>query len=318
MTNSTIRLGPLGLKGIVGVMSCAIGLVVVYFGFGVGTESPKKEALASVSPAVLDQRQKPIRAMNVALGNMVFLAQDLGFSVRNAKDGVTDASKISARIESQLQGIRELYRQEVANNPTLAGGMILQFNVAPSGEISQVRELSSRLNDSDFKRAILAEVSSWSFADIVDDNLTVACPLLFVHEGMDITTLVRWEKFLGNFGDKAAMGRSAANSAPTQQAKATESSGTAAGAIKTASVTPEKKGPTAGAAKENKEFQIKYPTALRKYPNFTSDSLTTFTTGTKISVLNKQGDWLEVRSTDDGPTGFIRKEFIVPVEVARK
>ena len=317
MTNSTIRLGPLGLKGIVGVMSCAIGLVVVYFGFGVGTESPKREASASVSPAALDQRQKPIRAMNVALGNMVFLAQDLGFSVRNAKDSVADASKISARIESQLLGIRELYRQEVANNPTLAGGMILQFNVAPSGEISQVQELSSRLNDSDFKRAILAEVSRWSFADIVDDNLTVACPLLFVHEGMDITTLVQWEKFLGNFGDKAAMSRPAANLAPTQQAKATESPATAAGATKTALLTSEKKGPTAG-AKEAKEFQIKYPTALRKYPNFTSDSLVTFTTGTKVSVLNKQGDWLEVRSTNGGPTGFIRKEFVVPVEVAHK
>jgi Bacterial SH3 domain len=316
--NSTIRLGPLGLKGIVGVVSCAIGLVVVYFGFGVGTESSKKEASASVSPAALDQRQKPIRAMNIALGNMVFLAQDLGFSVRNAKDSVADANKISARIESQLQGIRALYRQEVAKNPTLAGGMILQFNIAPSGEISQVRELSSRLNDSDFKRAILAEVSMWSFAEIVDDNLTVACPLLFVHEGMDITTLVRWEKFLGNFGDKAAMGRPTANPAPTQQAKATESPATAAGATKTASVNPEKKGPTAGAAKEAKEFQIKYPTALRKYPNFNSDSLVTFTTGTKVSVLDKQGEWLEVRSTNNGPTGFIRKEFIVPVEVTRE
>jgi hypothetical protein len=318
MKNSTIRLGPLGLKGIIGVVSCAIGLVVVFFGFGVGTESPKKEASASVNPATLDQRQKPIRAMNLALGNMVFLAQDLGFSVRNAKDSVADASKIAARIESQLQGIRELYRQEVANNPTLAGEMILQFNVAPSGEISQVRELSSRLNDSDFKRAILAEVSRWSFADIVDDNLTVACPLLFVHEGMDITTLVRWEKFLGNLGDKAAMVRSSANPAPMQQVKVTESPAAAAGATKTASVTPDKREPTAGAAKEPKEFQIKYPTALRKYPNFSSDSLITFTTGTKVSVLSKQGDWLEVRSTNNGPTGFIRKEFIVPVEVARK
>jgi hypothetical protein len=35
-------------------------------------------------------------------------------------------------------------------------------------------------------------------------------------------------------------------------------------------------------------------------------------------VLNKQGDWLEVRSTNNGPTGFIRKEFVVPVDVARK
>jgi hypothetical protein len=35
-------------------------------------------------------------------------------------------------------------------------------------------------------------------------------------------------------------------------------------------------------------------------------------------VLNKQGEWLEVRSTNNGPTGFIRKEFIVPVEVKRE
>src|SRR5919106_2238822 len=210
MLNSTIRVGPLGLKGIVGVVSCVIGLVIVYFGFGVGTESPKKEASASAKPAAIEQRQRPVRAMNLALGNMVFLAHDLGLTVRNA-DGATDATKIAVRIENQLQGIRELYRQEVVNNPTLAGSMTLQFNVTPSGEVSQVREMSSRLNDSDFKRTILAEVSKWSFAELVDENLTVACPLLFVHEGMDITTLVRWEKSLGNLGEKAVMPRSTAS-----------------------------------------------------------------------------------------------------------
>jgi hypothetical protein len=311
MTNTTMGARRIGLKGIFGVASCLIGVVVVYFGFGVGTESPKKEASASANPVAAERRQRPIHAMNVALGNMVFLAHDLGFSVRNAKDSAVEASRIAGRIESQLQEVREQYRQEVVKNPTLTGSMTLQFSIAPSGEVSQVRELSSRLNDSAFKKAISAEVSTWSFAEIVDENLTVTCPLLFVNEGMDITTLVRWEKSLSNSGDKPVLAR--APSVPTQQAKVSETAAT----TKTASAV-EKKTPAAGSTPIGKVLQIKYPSTLRRYPNFSSDSVATFTIGTKLMVVGKQGEWLEVQSANNGPRGFIRQEFVVPVEVARK
>ena len=201
MIKRLTRTWPLGLKGIVGIFASVVGLGIVYFGLGVGTEWPKKEASALVNPTSLARQQKPVRAMNVALGDMVFLAQDLGFSVVNAKDGAIEPNKIAARIESQLQGIREIYRQESAKSSSLVGAVILQFNITPSGEVTQVKELSSRLNDAEFKRAILAETSKWSFAEIVSENLMVTCPLLFVDEGMDITTLIRWEKSLGNFAD---------------------------------------------------------------------------------------------------------------------
>ena len=311
MTNTTMGVRRIGLKGIVGVLSCLIGLVVVYFGFGVGTESPKKDASASANPAAMARRQKPVHAMNVALGNMVFLAHDLGFSVGNAKDSA-EANRIAGRIESQLSQVREQYRQEVVQNPTLAGTLTLQFNIAPSGEVSQVRELSSRLNDGDFKKAISAEVAKWSFAEMVDENLIVTCPLLFVHEGMDITTLVQWEKSLSNSGDNPALGR--APGIPTQQAKLTEAAATA----KTASAGSEKKALAAGATSVGREFQIKYPSTLRVHPNFSSPSLATFTIGTKLMVVGKQGEWLEVQSANNGPRGFIRQEFVVPVDIARK
>jgi hypothetical protein len=35
-------------------------------------------------------------------------------------------------------------------------------------------------------------------------------------------------------------------------------------------------------------------------------------------VVGKQGEWLEVQSANNGPRGFIRQEFLVPVEVSRK
>jgi hypothetical protein len=300
---------PVGFKGIVGIASCMIGLSVVYFGYGIGTESPQKDAAAETRPSAQNHSKKPVRAMNLALGNMVFFAQELGFTVTPAKEGLVDSSKIAARIESQLNGIRQLYRQEVAKTPRLAGGLVLQFNIAPSGEVSQVRELSSRLSDGEFRKAVAAEASTWSFAEIVTENLQVTCPLLFVHEGMDITTVVHWERALTESSEKPGLARAAGNVAPNQPVKTAQAA------------APGTAGPAAhhAAAKTDvKEFQIKYATALRKNPDFSAPTLTTFTMGTKVTVLGRQSDWLEVRSIPNGATGFIRKEFVTPIEVARQ
>lgn len=303
----------LGMKGIVGIIA-VIGLAIVYFGPGVGTESPKKEASARANPLTADQPLKPVRAMNLALGNMVFLAQDLGFSAASVKGGAVDPSKIAARIEGQLQGVREIYRQEATKNSSLVGAVIVQLHITPAGEVAQIKELSSRLNDIEFKKAILNETSKWSFAEIVNESIVVTCPLLFVHEGMDITTLVRWEKSLSNFEDKSPRLAGSGLSAP--QAKPTAAN---IPAVNVASDTsPEKIKPINPAKPETKEFQIKYATLLRKDPNFMAPSLTSLTIGTKVTLLGKQGDWLEVRANQTGPNGFIRKEFVTPVQVVRK
>ena len=300
---------PVGFKEIVGIAGCMIGLSVIYFGYGIGTESPKKDAAAEARPSAQNQTKKPVRAMNLALGHMVFFAHDLGFTVRSAKEGFVDSSKIAARIESQLNGIRQLYREEVAKTPALAGGLVLQFNIAPSGEVSQVRELSSRLGDGEFRKAVAAEAATWSFAEIVTENLQVTCPLLFVHEGMDITTVVHWERALTESSEKPGLARPAGNVTPNQPVKTAQ----AAAPVKIAPAAQR-----AAAKPDIKEFQIKYATLLRKHPNFMAPSLLTFTIGTKVTVLGHQGDWLEVRSMPDGPAGFIRKEFVTPIEVARQ
>lgn len=292
------------MKGVVGILGCIVGLGVIYFGFGIGTESPKKDAVAGPSRAAATDPSKPVRAMNLALGNMVFFSQDLGFSVRNTKDEAVNPAKIVTRIEGQLQGMRELFRGEIARNPSLAGTVTLQFNIAPSGEVSQMREVASRINDSDFKKAVIAEGVKWSFAETVAEPVSVTCPLLFVHQGMDITTLVQWEKFVSQTGEKPAPARVAAGTAPATPVAAKSAPAPA----KVESV----------AKSETKVFQIKYATSLRKEPNFSAASLVTFTIGTRVTALGKQGDWLQVRSTDNGPTGFIRKEFVTPVDVAHK
>jgi hypothetical protein len=300
------------MKTIIGLIFCLVILGAAYFGFGTGNQSPKKEAIASVRAAA--PAQKPAQAMNMALGDMVFLAQDLGFSIRSDKDFPPESGKIMLRLESHLQRVRELYRQETAKNPNLIGSVMLQFNISPSGEVSQIKELSSRLNDVDFKNVVIAEVSKWSFADVVSENLTVTCPLLFVREGMDITTLVLWEKSLASLGDNTAQSRqTAAIGTAKPQAKAL-----VAIAPAPAAVVNTKSSAQSGIKADPSELQIKYPTLLRKDPNFSSNSLTTFTIGTKVTLVKRHGDWLEVRAGNAGPTGFIRKEFVKPIEVAQQ
>lgn len=290
-----------GIRGTVGIIGCVIGLAVVYFGYGIGRGSFKKDAAVETVPGETRLvRKRPVRAMNLALGNMVYFARDLGYLAKTSKGEPADMGKIAARIESALKEVRELYRQEIAKNPALAGSLTLTFNVDSSGEVTQVRELTSRFQDSGFKNAVVAEVSKWSFADIVTENLKVVCPLLFVQEGMDITTLVDWEKSLDSQLAKPSLVRTGVemNQIPaTTLAKTT--------------VAPSAK-PT------GREFQIKYATSLRREPNFSATTLTTFTIGTKVTVLGKQGDWLEVRATDNGPVGFIRKEFVAPIDVAHQ
>jgi hypothetical protein len=303
---------PLGMKGSAGIAACVIGLGVVYFSYGIGTESPEKDASVEVKLAAQNGK-KPVRAMNMALGDMVFFARDLGFVVKSAKEGDVDSSKVAARIESQLNDIRQLYRDEVAKNPALAGSLVLQFNIGSRGDVSQTREVSSRISDAEFRKVVVARASKWSFAEVVEENLQVICTLLFVHEGMDITTLVQWEKALAQSNERSGLAR-AGRGMPSQPTKAAQVAAPAPVTPASATSAVQRV-----AAKTNaKEFQIKYATSLRRNPNFSAPSLTTFTIGTRVTVLDRQGDWLEVRPMPNGPTGFIRKEFVTPIEVARQ
>jgi len=304
------RAARLSFKIVVALSSCAFGLGLILYAFGAGLQSSKPEPAAGSNPSAEAPRKKPARAWNMALGDVVIVAQELGFSISPPKTGSVEPSKVIARIDSQLQTLRELYRQEGEKNPGLMGNISLQLNVNASGDVTQVKELSSRITDGEFRKTVLAEVSHWSFADLISESVTINCPLLFIREGMDITTLVQWEKSLTQLEDKPTPIRGANQNRSVQQAKTVEAPRVTQALTKTAAAASARPTPSL--------YQIKYATSLRAEPNFTSASLARFTVGTKVSLLNNRGDWLEVQATDSGYSGYIRKEFVTPVEVARR
>jgi hypothetical protein len=294
-----------GYRGLIGVVVGVglLGLGGIFYRFGIGTETSKKPPAAPVD----NYAQKPVRAMNMALGPMVFLARELDFTVKTAKGDKLDDSRIATRVESQLLGLRDLYRQEIAKNTKLVGSLILQFSVNPAGEVIQIKEVSGRINDAEFKNTVAAETGRWTFPGLVTEPVTVQCPLLFVQEGMDITTLVHWESLLTGVAEKKVTATVATKPESTQPAKAITPI-----APPTAIAKPAPAAMKVG----DEEVRIKYATLLRKEPNFSAPVLATFTIGTKVTVIHRGHDWLEVKSHHSGPSGYIRKEFAIPVDVA--
>ncbi|MBI1997755.1 MAG: AgmX/PglI C-terminal domain-containing protein [Deltaproteobacteria bacterium] len=262
-------------------------------------------------------RKKPARVWNIALGNVVVVAPELGLSLKPAKDPAPEQSKVVARIESQLQSLRELYRHESEKNPGLMGSMTLQFMVEPSGEVTKVKEVSSRLSNSDFKKAVISAVSQWSFREVVANGATIHCPLLFVREGMDITTLVQWEKSFGQNGDGGTGAYGHTHAAPVKESKITENNRQSESATKT-KITGAEKASRVSAAKPSAIHQLMFATSLRKQPNFSSPAVTRLAVGTKVSLIDTRGDWLEVREEGTRQSGFIRREFISSPTSAHK
>jgi hypothetical protein len=294
----------------IALAGCAFGLGLIIFGLGAGSSSKER-----VTSAVKEESSRKLPTWNIALGDLVILARDMGFDVQAGKDALIDEAKIAGRIESQLQNLRDLYRQEISKNSALMGGVVLQLSINSSGEVTKVREIESRISDNEFRKAVIAAVSIWSFDQVLSQESTITCPLLFVREGMDITTLIQWEKNLSQAGDKPALAKLKLDIEPAPQITAINNASVRQTSSKEIAVGPQPR-QLPKAQSEGALYQMKYTTVIREEPNYSAAAVARFTTGTKVILLGQSGDWYEVRY-DGGPRGFLRKEFIAPADSAK-
>ena len=294
----------------IALAGCAFGLGLIIFGLGAGSSSKER-----VTSAVKEESSRKLPTWNIALGDLVILARDMGFDVQAGKDALIDEAKIAGRIESQLQTLRDLYRQEISKNSALMGGVVLQLSINSSGEVTKVREIESRISDNEFRKAVIAAVSIWSFVQVLSQESTITCPLLFVREGMDITTLIQWEKNLSQAGDKPALAKLKLDIEPAPQITAIRNPSVRQTSSKEIAVGPQPR-QLPKAQSEGALYQMKYTTVIREEPNYSAAAVARFTTGTKVILLGQSGDWYEVRY-DGGPRGFLRKEFIAPADSAK-
>ena len=285
------------------LIGCAFGAGLIFLVAQFKPASPDKTDGAATESSAKKRVQ---RTWNMALGNVVVIAPELGLNAKSIKGAEMDSSKIATRLESQLQRLRELYREESESDPTLMGGMLFQLIVNPEGDVTDVKELGSRIVNGEFKKTVLAEVSNWTFPEILSDRTVINCPILFVREGMDITTLVQWEKALGQLNETVALSKE--NSA--KEKEIAEVKKQSAPVVAKPAVVSNRD--TNELRSLPRVYQIKHPTAMRQEPSFASASVAKFTPGTKVTVIAARGDWVEVRAQGSRVTGFIRREFVTP------
>ena len=105
-------------RTVIALAGCAFGLGLIIVGLGVGYSSKER-----VTSAVKEESSRKLPTWNIALGDLVILARDMGFDVQAGKDALIDEAKIAGRIESQLQTLRDLYRQEISKNSALMASL---------------------------------------------------------------------------------------------------------------------------------------------------------------------------------------------------
>jgi hypothetical protein len=234
-----------------------IALVVVAIMMRSG--EPAKEGRVQNDSAIKDPGKRSLPPMNLALGNVVTVVPELGLTVKGNKGVKVETSRLATKIESQLASLREFYRSESETHPSLMGGLLLELAIGTSGDVLQVKEISTRITEAEFRKSVIAQVYNWEFQDFFPDGATILCPLLFVREGMDITTLVKWEKHLGLFEDKnllsraspaaaAVMAPGSAPANPNVEGKAVEILSEKNNALAQVSATPQRKHAASNAA----------------------------------------------------------------------
>ena len=175
----------------IAIALASLGLIAIAFAMARKPETSQPNNATEEKP-----ESKSSAPWNLALGNVVVLAPELGLKTTAPDKAEIEPSRIAARIEAQLLSLRQLYREQSEGDPALLGGLTLQLTLGTAGQVAEVMVLSAQLKDKEFRKAVVAEATKWNFNEIASEGTVIDCPLLFVREGMDIATLVNWEKTL--------------------------------------------------------------------------------------------------------------------------
>jgi hypothetical protein len=166
----------------------------------------------------------------------------------------------------------------------------------------------------------MAEVRNWKFPKGVLDGAEITVPLLFVPKGMDPSTAVQWERNIRRTEEQEKIPfvlPIASASAPSKAAKdASKPVPPAADSHRPERIQASSLGQQGlrGEKEEQGAFKTKQSVALREKPRFSSKSVYEVDRDTELTVLANEGDWLKVKLATANSVGFVRKEFVAPID----
>jgi TonB family protein len=131
-------------------------------GFGGGSTGLKGHATAQVSSATTEASAAPE-------------AQRTGKSTQAART----REEIELVFDKNKSAIFSLYSRALRDNPALQGKVVLEVTIAPSGEVTDCRVISSELNDPELERKLVARVKMFRFEERDVAVMTTTKPIEF-------------------------------------------------------------------------------------------------------------------------------------------
>ena len=89
------------------------------------------------------------------------------------------AEEVALLFDRNKGALYNIYGKALRENPELQGKVVLEFTILPSGEITNVRVVSSELKDAELEKKIVARVRLFRFAAADVQTLTVSKPIDF-------------------------------------------------------------------------------------------------------------------------------------------
>ena len=97
----------------------------------------------------------------------------------NSGKGSRAREEVEIVFDRNKGALYALYGRALRDQPELAGKLVLEFTIAPSGEITMCRVVSSELNDPELEKKIVARVRLIRFKPAEVEPLTVSKPIDF-------------------------------------------------------------------------------------------------------------------------------------------
>jgi len=90
------------------------------------------------------------------------------------------ADEIERVFQQNKGGIFNLYNRALRKNPSLAGQVVVELTISPSGQVTAVKVLSSELGDETLERKLVIKIKKFKFSKANVAEITVTYPIDFL------------------------------------------------------------------------------------------------------------------------------------------
>jgi TonB family protein len=141
-----------------------------------GISAPTSSGLASGSGSLKGIYTTQVKDPNMATGQAATRAGGSGKASRSADEIALVFTKNKGAIDM-------LYARATRDNPGLQGKVVVELTIAPSGDVTAVRIVSSELNDPEFENKLKARIMLFKFEPKEVATLTATKPIDFFPAG---------------------------------------------------------------------------------------------------------------------------------------